>query len=217
MPRLGKQRAHFTYKNGLYGEAVKQVGGKHGVCQPAAILRCNYRQQQCCRLRTIKKQIVFLEDTLKRYVPNTLKEVAGDQYYFFASTMFPTLDVVHNLGYHEHIWAKYLETIIIIEEKLANDYFSDSLMETLREYIIRNDFSDSPDPNAYLKLSNRIRAIEFSILRTGEFPIPSIIDAVNFTRTSNKDLFQNWKQSDTARLFDNHGYKNKKQSSGYFF
>ena len=79
-----------------------------------------------------KKQIVFLEDTLKRYVPNTLKEVAGDQYYFFARTMFPTLDVVHDLGYHEHIWAKYLETIIIIEEKLARDYFSDSLMETLR-------------------------------------------------------------------------------------
>lgn len=104
--------------------------------------------------------------------------------------MFPTLDVVHDLGYHEHIWAKNLETIIIIEEKLANDYFSDSLMETLREYIIRNDFSDSPDPNAYLKLSNRIRAIEFPILRTGEFPIPSIIDAVNFIRTSNKDLFK---------------------------
>ena len=46
-------------------------------------------------------------ETLKKYVPNTLKEVAGDQYYFFASTMFPTLDVVHDLGYHEHIWAKF--------------------------------------------------------------------------------------------------------------
>ena len=46
--------------------------------------------------------------------------------------MFPTLDVVHDLGYHEHIWAKYLKTIIIIEEKLTRDYFSDSLMETLR-------------------------------------------------------------------------------------
>ena len=55
VPRLGKQRAHFTYKNGLYGEAVKQVGGKHGVCQPAAILRRNYCQQQCCRLRTIHR------------------------------------------------------------------------------------------------------------------------------------------------------------------
>ena len=146
--------------------------------------------------------------------------VACDQYYFFASTMFPTLDVVHDLGYHEHIWTKYLEIrnqLIIIEEKLAREYFSDSLMETLREYIIRNDFSDSPDPMAYQKLSNRIRAIEFSILRTGEFPIPSIIDAVNFIRTSNKDLFQNWKQSDTARLFEDHGYKNKKQAGGYFF
>ena len=134
--------------------------------------------------------------------------------------MFPTLDVVHDLGYHEHIWAKNLEIrnqLIIIEEKLAREYFSDSLMETLREYIIRNDFSDSPDPNAYLKLSNRIRAIEFSILRTGEFPIPSIIDAVNFIRTSNKELFQTWKQSDSARLFEDHGYKNKKQSSGFWF
>ena len=146
--------------------------------------------------------------------------MAGDQYYFFARTMFPTLDVVHDLGYHEHIWAKYLEIrnqLIIIEEKLAREYFSDSLMETLREYIARNFFSNSPDPSAYLKLSNRIRAIEFPILRTGEFPIPSIIDAVNFIRTSNKDLFQNWKQYDTDRLFDNHEYKNKKESSGYFF
>ena len=134
--------------------------------------------------------------------------------------MFPTLDVVHDLGYHEHIWAKYLEIrnqLIIIEEKLAREYFSDSLMETLREYIARNFFSNSPDPSAYLKLSNRIRAIEFPILRTGEFPIPSIIDAVNFIRTSNKELFQNWKQSDSARLFEEHGYKNKKQSSGFWF
>ena len=29
--------------------------------------------------------------------------------------------------------------------------------------------------------------------------------------------FQIGKRSDTARLFENHGYKNKKQSSGYFF
>ena len=41
--------------------------------------------------------------------------------------MFPTLDVVHDLGYHEHIWEKYQEIrnqLIIIEEKLARDYFS---------------------------------------------------------------------------------------------
>lgn len=33
-----------------------------------------------------------------------------------------------------------------------------------------------------------------------------------FHNHKTKDLFQNWKQSDTARLFENHGYKNKKTS-----
>ena len=31
------------------------------------------------------------------------------------------------------------------------------------------------------------------------------------------NVFAEWKQSDTAKLFEDHGYKNKKQSSGYFF
>lgn len=58
-----------------------------------------------------------------------------------------------------------------------------------------------------MKRSNHVHEIEFSIQRTGEYNITSIIDAVNFIHTSNKDLFLNRKQSDTARLFANHGYK----------
>ena len=30
-------------------------------------------------------------------------------------------------------------------------------------------------------------------------------------------VFAEWKQSDTAKLFEVHGYKNKKQAGGYFF
>ena len=30
-------------------------------------------------------------------------------------------------------------------------------------------------------------------------------------------IFAEWKNSDTAKLFEDHGYKNKKQSGGYFF
>ena len=63
----------------------------------------------------------------------------------------------------------------------------------------------------------RISAIEFSILRIGEYPIPSIIDIVNSIRLAKGNVFAEWKQSDTAKLFEDHGYKNKKQAGGYFF
>ena len=62
----------------------------------------------------------------------------------------------------------------------------------------------------------RISAIEFSILCIGEYPIPSIIDIVNSIRLAKGNVFAEWKQSDTAKLFEDHGYK-KKESGGYFF
>ena len=69
----------------------------------------------------------------------------------------------------------------------------------------------------YRRLYRRIFAIEFSILRIGEYPIPSIIDIVNSIRLAKGNVFAEWKQSDTAKLFEDHGYKNKKESGGYFF
>ena len=36
-------------------------------------------------------------------------------------------------------------------------------------------------------------------------------------RLAKGSVFAEWKQSDTAKLFENHGYKNKKQAGGYFF
>ena len=69
----------------------------------------------------------------------------------------------------------------------------------------------------YRRLYQRISAIEFSILRIGEYPIPSIIDIVNSIRLAKGNVFAEWKNSDTAKLFEDHGYKNKKESGGYFF
>ena len=69
----------------------------------------------------------------------------------------------------------------------------------------------------YRRLYQRIFAIEFSILRIGEYPIPSIIDIVNSIRLAKGNVFAEWKQSDTAKLFEDHGYKNKKECGGYFF
>ena len=49
-----------------------------------------------------------------------------------------------------------------------------------------------------------------------EYPIPSIIDIVNSIRLAKGNVFAEWKQSDTTKLFEDHGYKNKKESGGYF-
>ena len=43
------------------------------------------------------------------------------------------------------------------------------------------------------------------------------LDIVNSIRLAKGNVFAEWKQSDTAKLFEDHGYKNKKQAGGYFF
>ncbi len=60
-------------------------------------------------------------------------------------------------------------------------------------------------------------ALEFSIFRTGEYPVPSIIDTVNLIRTAKNGTFAEWKNSDTAKLYGMLNYENKKKSSGQFF
>ena len=163
------------------------------------------------------------DDALQTIQPMLLEAhhwLNSEPYKFFSQTMFPTLDIVQNLGFNDHIWLKYTDIrnqLIIIEDKLSRDYFSESLMETLRACIIKNNFTSTREPSSYLKLSNRIRSIEFSILRTGEFPTPSIIDAVNLIRTTKFTTFPDWWKSDLPNLFKDHGYKNKKDSPGYFF
>ena len=83
--------------------------------------------------------------------------------------------------------------------------------------IIRTIGKVRPMEAGYHRFYQRIFAIEFSILRIGEYPIPSIIDIVNSIRLAKGNVFAEWKQSDTAKLFEDHGYKNKKECGGYFF
>lgn len=153
-------------------------------------------------------------------LPDAHHWTSSSQYDYFAATMFPTLDIVSQLGYSDHIWQRYqgIHTqLLTIEQRLASDFFSPELMTALRTANILSKWDNTLDSTQYKRIYQRIAAIEFSILRIGEYPMPSIIDTVNIIRTANGNLFAEWKNSDTAKLFENHGYKNKKQSAGYFF
>ena len=107
--------------------------------------------------------------------------------------------------------------LLTIEHRLETEFFSPELMDMLRTANALNKWDMTLDTAQYKRMYQRISAIEFSILRIGEYPIPSIIDIVNSIRLAKGNVFAEWKQSDTAKLFEDHGYKNKKQSSGYFF
>ena len=163
------------------------------------------------------------DDTLQiilSMLPTAHHWTASSQYVYFAATMFPNLDTIHHLGFTDHIWQHYQEVhaqLLTIEQRLETEYFSKELMDTLRTANILSAWDTLAYPDQYRRLFQRIFAIEFSILRTGEYPIPSIIEIVNIIRSAKGNVFAEWKQSDTATLFESHGYKNKKESSGYFF
>ncbi len=159
-------------------------------------------------------------DIILTLLPNAYHWTASSQYEYFAATMLPWLDTVQYVGFSDHLWQHYQEIhtqLITLEERLARDFFSTALMDTLRTANLLSKWDTLVSPTEYRRLYQRIAAIEFSFLRIGELPMPSIIDAVNIIRTSKSNLFAEWKTSDTALLFEPHGYQNKKQSSGYFF
>ena len=49
-----------------------------------------------------------------------------------------------------------------------------------------------------------------------KYQMLNFIDIVNNIRLAKGNVFAERKQSDTAKLFEDHGYKNKKQAGGYF-
>ena len=153
-------------------------------------------------------------------LPDAHHWTASEQFNYFAVTMFPTVDIVHQLGFADHIWLRYQDTrakFLTIEHRLETEFFSPELMDMLRTANALNKWDMTLDTAQYKRMYQRISAIEFSILRIGEYPIPSIIDIVNSIRLAKGNVFAEWKQSDTAKLFEDHGYKNKKQAGGYFF
>ena len=127
---------------------------------------------------------------------------------------------MYQLGFADHIWLRYQYTrakLLTIEHRLETEFFSPEFMDMLRRANALNKWDMTLDTAQYKRMYQRISAIEFSILRIGEYPIPSIIDIVNSIRLAKGNVFAEWKNSETAKFFEDHGYKNKKESGGYFF
>ena len=164
------------------------------------------------------------DDTLAVLLPLLTQEVTwatSDPCQYFMQTLYPWLDLPRKLGSTDHSWQQYQvihEKQVAIEERLAHDFFSCELLASLRQAELLGRWDETPSAPHYERAWRHIFAIELYMLREeGEVPTPSCIEVVNSLRNAPDGIFEEWKQSETAALFENHGYKNDKRKGGYWF
>ena len=163
------------------------------------------------------------DDTLSVLLPLLAQEAAwaaSDPCQYFSSTLYPWLDLPRKLGSTDHSWQTFQalhEKQVAIEERLAHDFFSPELLATLRQAELLGRWGGTPSAPHYKCAWRHIFAIELYMLREEELPVPSCIEVVNSIRNAPDGIFEEWKQSETAALFVDHGYKNDKRKGGYWF
>ncbi len=134
---------------------------------------------------------------------------------WFSATLFPNFEIVTmQAGEANDLWNKYCELrpiIIDLEASLAEEWFSAPLMDALRVENLRETLS-------YFRrgVVAQIQAQIVAYLRSGSFNSRRLADIVNKIRL-NESEFQEWHDSDTAKLFAPPIFKNKKNAAGYFF
>ena len=141
---------------------------------------------------------------------------------FFEQTLYPWLDLPRKLGSTEHAWLHYQELhskLIAIEERLAHDFFSCELLNVLRKANLHNTWENTASAPHYRSAWQHIFAIVLFMLREEEAnpPFASCIEVVNSLRNAPDAVFHEWKNSEVAKLFENHGYKNLKKNGGFWF
>ena len=163
------------------------------------------------------------DDTCSVLLPLLAQEGAwptSDPCAYFSSTLYPWLDLPRKLGSTDHLWQSFQtlhEKQVAIEERLAHDFFSPELLATLRQAELLGRWGETPSAPHYKRAWRHIFAIELYMLREEELPVPSCIEVVNSIRNAPDGIFEEWKQSEIAALFVDHGYKNDKRKGGYWF
>ena len=163
------------------------------------------------------------DDTLQVLLPMLTAEAAWADTapcQYFLSVLYPWLDLPRQLGSTDHAWARFQELhsrMIEIEQRLAADFFSAELLSALRQAHLFGAWDATASAPHYKRAWQHIFAIELFMLRENECPVPSCIEVVNALRNAPDGVFEEWKQSKTALLFEKNGYKNKKNCGGYWF
>lgn len=140
--------------------------------------------------------------------------LSSSQASFFGETLFPDLAITEQVKGTGSKWERYLSLrpkILDIEASLAEEFFSPELMARLRNEVLRRTHSAD-----LARVINAIRGQVVDLLNGGPIRMRDMIDVVNHIRC-NPDLFPEWHDSETAKLYAPPIFKNKKEAKGYFF
>lgn len=172
-------------------------------------------------IATIEKQrddtIILLLEKLRK----NAQWVDSDAGRYWAETLFPNIDVCERMGIKEHLWDGYQRLrpqIIAIETLIANGFISPELMHDLHGYQF-GDICNSLSADAKSAWAYLLTRLQSEVLYQlgGQPPRQQYLaDLVNFIR-NNIGLFQQWAESDTAKLYTPPVFVNKKEAQGYFF
>ena len=180
-----------------------------------------------------KERISRLLDTLlenrDEAISRVLSQLSADtqwrsteQGMFFASTMFPNIDVTLRFPKPSgNRWEQYLsirETAIVLEEFFATQYLSKELLEVLRSEVQTGQYRSM----AHQRVCRILQAVEVRCLTSSDptasmhFEHYALTDIVDVIRKSPDD-FPEWHTSATAELYTPPVFENKKESLGYWF
>ena len=146
-------------------------------------------------------------ESLLSLLPKETGWTVSDQGRFFASTMFPNIDVTTRLPKVScGRWEQYLtvrETLQVMEDFFARQYLSKPLLQIFRDEV-QTGAHRSP---LHIHACNIIRAIEIRCLRTPDptaamhFEHYYLTDIVNSIKQIPDD-FAEWHASETAKLYE---------------
>ena len=147
-------------------------------------------------------------------LPKESEWLESAQAAFFGETLFPDLAITDQVKGTGSKWERYLALrpmILDIEASLAEEFFSPELMVRLRNEVLRKTHT-----SVLARVINAIRGQVVDLLNGGSIRMRDMIDVVNHIRC-NPDLFPEWLDSETAKLFAPPVFRNEKKASGYFF
>lgn len=169
----------------------------------------------------VDRLIGSLADYRDECIANLLPALVGasqwltsSQASFFGETLFPDLAITEQVKGTGSKWERYLSLrpkILDIEASLAEEFFSPELMARLRNEVLRKTHTAD-----LAHVINAIRGQVVDLLNGGSIRMRDMIDVVNHIRC-NPDLYPEWHDSETAKLYAPPIFKNKKEAKGYFF
>ena len=135
---------------------------------------------------------------------------------YFSSTLFPFLGMCRRLAIREHIWDSYQKlhnSLIKIENVLAETYFSQEQMTVFRNLVITQSRSAKPLEEQVIRT---LQSLEMMLVSDMQVHPQSFYDLVNTIR-EHEEVFHAWHSSPVAALYTPKVFENKKKSSAYWF